>query len=449
VNGGTVNGERMGIVSELFQSFLPTHDAFLFMWLLLLVGLTSFSTAAERWWNVKRRTDYDSADLFAFVKNLLDQKKIDQAYQTCVAGGKRLLPRIFACGIKKAQTNPLLVQDAMSEESIYAASVLEKRLNYLVMFGNVSTLFGLLGTVYGLIMSFEAVSRPEVAATEKSALLAAGISTAMNSTLVGLSISVLSVLIYAFLRARVDTALQDIDRYAIAIMNILNPPDATKGHTKMLTRRTGAEEEPADADVTPMLNLMIILIPVLLTSSEFARMGAIELKLPESVQGAAGGAGTGMDEQQELKLELGVLITSKGFNVFHYFKNLAKPQADTAQKIADMQPDVPLINGKYDYEGLSKQLSDVRQKVLVEVDKSLGLNVPAGASLFRLYDSYIKAGSPQPTMFPDHETVKIVAEEKTRYETVVSTMDAARGIRTAEGSITMFPNVSIAGGVVQ
>jgi hypothetical protein len=32
---------------------------------------------------------------------------------------------------------------------------------------------------------------------------------------------------------------------------------------------------------------------------------------------------------------------------------------------------------------------------------------------------------------------------------VVSVMDAARGMRGDQGSVTMFPNVSIAGGIFQ
>jgi biopolymer transport protein ExbD len=52
-------------------------------------------------------------------------------------------------------------------------------------------------------------------------------------------------------------------------------------------------------------------------------------------------------------------------------------------------------------------------------------------------------------LFEDHESVKIVAEDKIKYETIVSVMDAARGISTPRGNVTLFPNVSIAGGIVQ
>jgi Biopolymer transport proteins len=431
----------MGILSELGKAFLPSHDAFIFMWLLAGFGAVAFSIALERWFNLNRRTDYDAHGLFEKIKQLIDLKKIDEAFGICAAGGKRALPRILAAGIQKSKEEPNLIAGSMAEESTHMAAAIEKRLNLLVMFGNVFTLFGLLGTVYGLIMSFNAVSKPEIAAIEKSSMLAAGISTAMNSTLVGLSLSVLTVMLYAFLRARVDAALQEIDRYSVAILNLLVPPELKQKKLTALTRG-GDEGEIADADVTPMLNLMVILIPVLLTSSEFVKVGTIELKLPEAAQ--TGGGGGGSNVAEGAKLELGVVITSKGFNVFDYFKT-----EDKNQPVGEKQPDIPLVNGSYDFNALGAKLAEIKKKALLEIIKTSFPDVPAQASLYQLYKTYISKDFSGTKIFSDHESVKIVAEDKIKYETVVSVMDAARGAKTPDGSVTMFPNVAIAGGIIQ
>ncbi|HEX7510168.1 MAG TPA: MotA/TolQ/ExbB proton channel family protein [Chitinivibrionales bacterium] len=431
----------MNFLVELGKSFQPSHDAFIFMWILAVLGVIAVLTALERWLSLKQRTDYDALGLFEKVKNLIDTKKLDEALSICLSGGRRALPRILASGIKKAMEEPHLIAGAMAEESTHMASVLEKRMNILVMFGNVFTLFGLLGTVYGLIMSFDAVSRPEVAAIEKSALLASGISTAMNSTLVGLTLSVITVMLYAFIRARVDASLSEIDRYSMATLNILMPPDITQKKLTALNRG-GQEEEAADADVTPMLNLMVILIPVLLTSSEFVKVGAIELKLPESAQ--SGGVG-GSSVAPDAKLDVGVVITAKGFNVFNYFKaeDKAGPQA-----VGEKLPDIPLEKGAYNFIALGNRFAEIKKKALLEILKSSG-SAPSDATLYQLYKAYVAKDFSAVKVFADHENVKIVAEDKIKYETVVSVMDAARGIRTTEGSVTLFPNVSIAGGIIQ
>ena len=432
----------MGILTELGKAFLPSHDAFIFMWLLAGFGVVAFSIALERWLNINRRTDYNAHGLFEKIKQLIDLKKIDEAFGICAAGGKRALPRVLAAGIAMSKEEPNLIASTMAEESTHMAAAIEKRLNLLVMFGNVFTLFGLLGTVYGLIMSFNAVSKPEIAAIEKSSMLAAGISTAMNSTLVGLSLSVLTVMLYAFIRARVDAALQEIDRYAVAILNLLVPPNLNQRKLIALTRGGGDEGEVADADVTPMLNLMVILIPVLLTSSEFVKVGTIELKLPEAAQ--TGGGGGGSNAAEGAKLELGVVITSKGFNVFNYFKAEEKNQP-TGEK----QVDIPLVNEAYNFDALGAKLAEIKKKALLEIIRNSYPDVPAQASLYQLYKTYISKDFSETKVFSDHESIKIVAEDKIKYETVVSVMDAARGAKTPDGNVTMFPNVAIAGGIIQ
>ena len=430
----------MEILSEVGRCFLPTHEAFLFMWFLAAMGFVAGIIALERFVAINQRTDYDAAGLFSKLKVFIEEKKYDEAFQLCSAAGNRALPRILGAGIRKASVAPILVTGAMTEESICMTSALEKRLNYLVMISNSSTLLGLLGTVFGLIMSFAAVGRPDVEAVEKTALLAAGISAAMNSTLVGLSISIICVGIYAWLRSRVDSALSEIDRYAVAIVKTINPPPSL--HRRMsIVKSRSSDEDVADTDVTPMLNLMVMLIPFLLSSSEFVKIGAIELKLPESAQGSGDGSGANSEFQNQ-KLDVGIVITSKGFNVFSYFKGETAPSQTS-------EPDVPLVNREYDYTGLNAKLAEIKRKALIEVLKANVGPVPENANLYQLYRSFSTRDLSGTTVFPDHESIKIVAEEKMKYKTVVAVMDAARGTRTPDGNVTMFPNVSIAGGIVQ
>ena len=58
--------------------------------------------------------------------------------------------------------------------------IFSKRMGYLALLANISTLVGLLGTIYGLIQSFGAVASADPAS--KAKLLALGISKAMNTT---------------------------------------------------------------------------------------------------------------------------------------------------------------------------------------------------------------------------------------------------------------------------
>ncbi|MEW6042046.1 MAG: MotA/TolQ/ExbB proton channel family protein, partial [Elusimicrobiota bacterium] len=400
----------------------------------------------EKYLIIKKFTDYNAALFFDKIKNLLKNNKFDEAYDICSSGGERALPAIIGAGIKKAQTQPLLAVDVMGAETMHISVIIERRLNYLMTFGNVSTLLGLLGTVFGLIMSFAAVGKPDVVAAEKSSLLAAGISAAMNSTLVGLSISVPCILVYAMFRNKINAMMEELDRYISALLSILNIPKPSQ-QNKSFSARRNKEEEIADTDVTPMLNLMVMLIPFLLTSSEFIKIGTIELKLPESAaESSEGGEGGSQNTPQivETNLQMVVIITSKGFNILHTLKASA-PVNENSKDSLNKNVDVPLSNGKYNFELLHEELAKVKKTVLYHILKAYLPNVSEQYSLSQLYKTFTEKNIDLKgtKFFEDFENINIVAEQKIKYQTVVSVIDAARVKSTGEVNVPLFPNVSL------
>ena len=295
-----------------------------------------------------------------------------------------------------------------------------------------------MGTIYGLILAFAAVAQPHVSPVEKSSMLAVGISAAMNTTLLGLVIAVPCVLVYSIFRSRINETVTEIDRYATALLKVMTPEDIVQKSYKVSDRRV-REEVDTEPNMVPFMNLMVVLIPLLLSSSEFVKIGMIELKLPESSQGGGGG-GASDAALQETKLDLGVVVTDKGFNLFHHFKQDSHHHGDV---------DIPLKQGEYDYADLTLKLAEVKQKALREILRTVKPDIPEQAPLFQLYTTYTKHDFSAVRLFSDHESIKIVADDKTRYQVVVSVMDAARGAATSLGTVTMFPHVSIAGGILQ
>jgi biopolymer transport protein ExbB len=88
------------------------------------------------------------------------------------------------------------------------------------MLGNVATLVGLLGTITGMIKSFAAVSYASPA--EKAALLAAGISEAMNATAYGLIAAIPALIAYAILMNRANLVSEDLNQGALKVFNWLS-----------------------------------------------------------------------------------------------------------------------------------------------------------------------------------------------------------------------------------
>lgn len=426
----------MDTFREFIVSFTPRQSGFFFMWILSGIALLALLIMVERFVTISRQTNIDAPRFMDRLLSLVREGKLSDAYALCLSGKRRALPLVLGAGIHRAESVPGMIPMAMEEESLHVIPKLEQRLNLIVTFGNLATLLGLMGTIYGLILSFAAVAQPDVSPVEKSSMLAVGISAAMNTTLLGLIIAVPCVLVYSVFKARIDEHIAEIDRYAVAIMKVLTPETAVRKSYRVSDRRI-REEVDTEPNMVPFMNLMVVLIPLLLSSSEFVKLGMIELKLPES----SAGGGAGEDESKKTaKVDLGVVITEKGFSLFHYFKN------DTADA---GEAEIPLVEGKYDYITLNKKIAEVKRRALYEIIGLTNNDLTPDTELWKLSYLYSHNDLSAVTLFEDHENIKIVADDKITYETVVAVMDAARGVVTASGKVTLFPNVSIAGGIIR
>jgi biopolymer transport protein ExbB/TolQ/biopolymer transport protein ExbD len=436
----------MNVFTEILRSFSLQSDSFVFMWVLAGIAVFGLFLIVERLLTLRARRDVDAPAFTEHIRGLISQQKLEEAFTVCAGAGPRALPRIAGAGIKMARRTPHMIRTAMEEETVHMVSQLEKRSDLIMMCGNISTLVGLMGTIYGLIICFAAVAQPDVAATEKTSLLASGISTAMNTTLLGLFISVPCVFFFSLIRGKTDNTVAEIDRYATSLIKDLNREETLQKGYKLSGKRM-KQEVDTEPNIAPMMNLMVVLIPLLLSSAEFVKLGAIDLKLPEKGGGGGGGSATSQ-EKKEAKLNLGVIITDKGFTLAHYF--MQPDSGDTAtrpQGGADV--DIPLTeSGTHDYSALNKRLASIKRNTLFELLSSVYPDaIPPDATLLQLYNAYTKRDLSQVTMFADHEAIKLVAEEDIDYKIVVNVMDAARGISFPNGNVTMFPEVSLGGGI--
>lgn len=112
------------------------------------------------------------------------------------------------------------IQAKMDEVLLHENAQLDRRTGFLSMLGNVATLVGLLGTITGMIKSFAAVSYASPA--EKAALLAAGISEAMNATAYGLIAAIPALIAYAILMNRANLVSEDLNQGALKVFNWLS-----------------------------------------------------------------------------------------------------------------------------------------------------------------------------------------------------------------------------------
>lgn len=96
---------------------------------------------------------------------------------------------------------------------------LEKRISYIALYANLSTLLGLLGTIIGLIAAFNAVANANPA--EKADLLSASISVAMNTTAFGLIAAIPLLIIHSFLTSKAGAIVDSLEMASVKTLNVI------------------------------------------------------------------------------------------------------------------------------------------------------------------------------------------------------------------------------------
>ena len=109
------------------------------------------------------------------------------------------------------------IREAVEEAAIREMPRMTQRLNYLSLFANIATLLGLLGTIAGLQVSFTSLASVE--ATKKAAMLAQGISQAMNTTAFGLIVAVPCMVCYTLLNNMQRERVKDLDEAVVRLLN--------------------------------------------------------------------------------------------------------------------------------------------------------------------------------------------------------------------------------------
>jgi biopolymer transport protein ExbB/TolQ len=187
---------------------------------IFLAGGFALAIMAERaralYWVYPMR---DSAGFFDKIRELVLGGKIAEAVALCDRFHWKPTAKVVKQALLRAHQPETLIEHGLQLAAGEASQALQKRTSFLATIANVATLLGLFGTIAGLIHSFEAVGHAD--AQQKSTLLAAGISQAMNATMLGLGVAIPCMIAFSFLMNRTNRLVAEIDHSAIRTLDIL------------------------------------------------------------------------------------------------------------------------------------------------------------------------------------------------------------------------------------
>jgi biopolymer transport protein ExbD len=154
-------------------------------------------------------------------------------------------------------------------------------------------------------------------------------------------------------------------------------------------RNRRLKHHPAALEVSAFINLIVVLVPFLLSTAVFTKLSVLDLKLPAQ--------NSGVEQLKVDNLQLEVIIR--------------KDALDVDDRIGGRIAHIPNVDGKYDLATLSTWMLTLKNK------------------------------------FPDKSDATVLAESNTPYDTLVQVMDTMRTTKVPQGnqavSMELFPGISI------
>jgi len=156
-----------------------------------------------------------------------------------------------------------------------------------------------------------------------------------------------------------------------------------------MAARRRLRKETAHLEITAFINLIVVLVPFLLSTAVFTRLSVIDLSLPAR--------NSGVEQLKVDNLQLEVVI---------------RPDAiEVGDRLGGLIQRIPNLPTGQDLKALSTLIQQIKQK------------------------------------FPAKQEASVLAEPNTSYDTLVQVMDAVRVVATPKGPAVvhtdMFPNISI------
>ncbi|HYA47133.1 MAG TPA: biopolymer transporter ExbD [Burkholderiales bacterium] len=144
-------------------------------------------------------------------------------------------------------------------------------------------------------------------------------------------------------------------------------------------------KHPVGLDITAFMNMIVVLVPFLLTTAVFSRLAVLELSLPAQSSGF---------DKLKGDLQLEIVIRRDGLEVGDRLGGLLRRVENTSKG--------------YDFQALSSLMQQLKAR------------------------------------FPEKLEATVLAEPDTSYDTLVQTMDAVRVAKSGPAAhVDLFPEISV------
>ena len=185
------------------------------IWPLILTSIIGVAIILERFWSL-RKSQIIPEGLIVEIKTMIKQNNLDDN-KVNILKNSSPLGDLLAVAIAKRKDGVEVIKSALDERAGIIVHNLERYLGVLVTIATVAPLLGLFGTIIGMVELFSSFT----SSGHDVAVFARGISIALYNTAGGIVVAVPAMIAYRFFRSKIDNYLNEMEHYAIQIVEIL------------------------------------------------------------------------------------------------------------------------------------------------------------------------------------------------------------------------------------
>jgi len=180
---------------------------------LLLTSVLGLAVVLERAYFLQRRRILRS-DVLDLIRSIERPEDVEDAMDGLSRHDGPFF-NIIRVGLANRGRSREEIKEAMLDQGRQEARALEKGLVILETVAGIAPLLGLLGTVLGMIKVFRVISEQGLGQTQS---LSGGISEALITTVVGLSIAIPALVAYNYFSHKVEDLVLDIEKYSSELL---------------------------------------------------------------------------------------------------------------------------------------------------------------------------------------------------------------------------------------
>jgi biopolymer transport protein ExbB len=150
------------------------------------------------------------------ISNSISEGKWDECQTMCIKHETKAVPKIILAGLQAREMDRQDMENSLQESILKEIPRLEKFLSTLGVLAGIAPLLGLLGTVAGMIETFHVIT---YFGTGDPRMMSGGISEALVTTMLGLSVAIPLMLCHTLLTRRVDVITAQMEEKAVSFVN--------------------------------------------------------------------------------------------------------------------------------------------------------------------------------------------------------------------------------------